>query len=259
MMPEFSEFSFGFALTHELVNRWNAQIEVAPVFPTLFQEGQQGGGYDVQLQPGYPLFLQFKMSEYMVRSTAAQWQLFGEPYYRFWMHALRHSEQHDLLLALDVDPNAAYYVAPAIHRTEDLNGAFLAENIIGHSIFIRPRDIGPLPDLDYHAIAFHVGQGLAYRCSEPRKLGVPAMGASFVEELQRLRADHSPIEPTELKFEEFVATLERRVASRAELSFIPRYEGLTDQPMRVRAAYPARTVLGAEFLWVSSSVGVEPQ
>ena len=49
MRPGFSEFSYGFALMHELVEAWRPLMRVAPMFPSLRQEGSPDGGYDVQL------------------------------------------------------------------------------------------------------------------------------------------------------------------------------------------------------------------
>lgn len=98
MESGFSEFTYGFAVTHELVTRWFGRSAV-PVFPSLIAEGRPGGGYDVFLKkPGYPLFLQFKLSEFMSRRQSSEWRLFNSPYYRFWLRAPRHSDQHALLL-----------------------------------------------------------------------------------------------------------------------------------------------------------------
>ena len=51
MRPRISEFSYGFALTRELiVKRWEGlQLTKAPYLPSLVAEGQQGGGFDVKL------------------------------------------------------------------------------------------------------------------------------------------------------------------------------------------------------------------
>ena len=55
MEPEFSEFSYGYALTDELIH-WNGtKLKAAPVFPSLYDEGA-GKGYDLKLdrQNGVP-------------------------------------------------------------------------------------------------------------------------------------------------------------------------------------------------------------
>ena len=71
MTPEISEFSYGFALTNELVG-W-APLAAAPIFPSLLEEGKAGGGYDVHLDaPGTPLYLQFKRSDCMKRKSAKE-------------------------------------------------------------------------------------------------------------------------------------------------------------------------------------------
>ena len=55
MTPEISEFSYGFALTNEIV-AW-VPLKIARVFPSLIEEGKKGG-YDLMLDmPGVPLYL----------------------------------------------------------------------------------------------------------------------------------------------------------------------------------------------------------
>src|SRR5690606_33762760 len=139
----FSEFSYGFALTHELVISAGGLLAGAPELPSLPAEGGSGGGYDVNLPiRGFPLFLQFKVSEYMVRASAAEWKRFGRPYFRFQLHPLRHSQQHHLLLALEADGNFAYYAAPVFYRAQDLNEAFRRRAVVHNTVFVRPSDIG---------------------------------------------------------------------------------------------------------------------
>jgi hypothetical protein len=66
MRSGFSEFSYGYAVTEALIYDIGTSIKAAPVFPSLIEEGKQGGGYDLRLdRPGQPLFLQFKLSDYM--------------------------------------------------------------------------------------------------------------------------------------------------------------------------------------------------
>ena len=91
MRPLLSEFSFGYALTEELVAGVIGGLMAAPVFPSLIQEGQAGGGYDLQLPlAGAPLFLQFKLSDCMVYRSAAEWDDFGHSYYRMHLRPSRH-------------------------------------------------------------------------------------------------------------------------------------------------------------------------
>jgi hypothetical protein len=48
-------------------------VTVAPVLPSLIEEGKVGGGYDLRLyRPGAPLFVQFKLADRMVRRNAAE-------------------------------------------------------------------------------------------------------------------------------------------------------------------------------------------
>jgi hypothetical protein len=105
MTPDISEFSYGFALTQELIVIAGEPLRAAPIFPSLIEEGKAGGGYDVNLDiPGFPLFLQFKRADCMVRRTAAEARNphnFPLPFYRMKITERRRSAQHDMLLQLD--------------------------------------------------------------------------------------------------------------------------------------------------------------
>ena len=69
MDPDISEFSFGYALTQEIVTLTNARGLGCPLFPSLRAEGELG--YNVSIPRwGVPLFLQFKLSHSMQRPNA---------------------------------------------------------------------------------------------------------------------------------------------------------------------------------------------
>ena len=100
MRPDISEFSFGFALTDEIINGTTFPLSAAPFFPSLIQEGRSGG-YDVRLdRPGMPLFLQFKLSDCMVSRGAKEikdLRLFSDPpFYRMKLRPSRYSRQHQI-------------------------------------------------------------------------------------------------------------------------------------------------------------------
>lgn len=170
MRPMLSEFSYGYALTQELTRpATSAGLTGAPVFPSLYAEGQSGGGWDVMIPfPVVPLFLQFKLSHYMARGTAAEWSLFGAPYFRMHLRPSRFSNQHRMLLTLEAGGSAVFYAAPLFHTTEELNEAYLSRTVILRSAFFTPSAIGNLPDPQDHHVAFN--DTAAYFCSKPRTI-----------------------------------------------------------------------------------------
>ena len=165
MTPSISEFSYGYAVTSEVVKLLGASIAAAPQFPTLYAEGQAGGGYDVKIVGGTPLFLQFKLSHYMGRSNAKEHYLMGGPYYRWHLHSLQRSDQHNLLLDLESKGHLVAYAAPMFFQSAELNTHYLNDEILDNSVAFRPSDIGPLPDDKDHYVVFR-RVGTAYRCSD---------------------------------------------------------------------------------------------
>lgn len=195
-VPEISEFSYGFALTNELV-RW-AELSAAPIFPSLIEEGGPGGGFDVKLdRPGAPLFLQFKRSECMFRRSAREWKAVDAagghlalPYYRFAITEALKSDQHELLLALDTAPNLVFYAAPRFHEISEINAAWHSQAVSARSLFIAPSEVGTL-DEERHSVAFDGVRTWIF--SEPRQ--VEAMTSrDLLEKIQSsLKQDARPL------------------------------------------------------------------
>jgi len=190
MRPDLSEFSYGFALTQELIGTLPAGLSAAPVFPSLIDEGREGGGYDLLLDyQGVLLFLQFKLSHEMTRATAKEWGKFGQPYFRMHLRSRRYSKQHELLLGLENGQNLVLYSAPAFRRREAFDDAYFKNEVAQRSVFVRPSAIGPLTDDDEHYVAFRL-QGDAYFCSQPRAIA-PLWLKDLHVTLER-HIDHAP-------------------------------------------------------------------
>jgi hypothetical protein len=193
MDARFSEFSYGFSLTQELVSEYSYLLTAAPTFPSLIEEGNTGGGYDVNIAlSGFPLFLQFKLSEYMMRSNASEASLLGVPYYRFKLRPLKYSDQHKLLVDLEALGNFVYYVAPIFYEVADLNTAFFSRNVTARSIFISPLDIGTLPDDEGHCVVFSASSSDAYFCSRPITLKMHIYGRGFAQALKIRMSNQQP-------------------------------------------------------------------
>jgi len=166
MRPDFSEFSYGYAVTEELVRSLRAAVAGAPIMPSLNDEGKKG--YDLKLpSKGKPVFLQFKLSDYLKKRSAREYQvdLLDVPYYRMHLRPTRHSDQHNLLLDLELAGEAVFYIAPEFHLPAELNDAYLRRAVISRSAAFRPSEIGALPDDDPHYLSFERGAPLAFRCS----------------------------------------------------------------------------------------------
>lgn len=171
MKPDISEFSYGFALTNEIVERFpTIRAAGAPRFPSLYEEGQAGGGYDVEI-PRAALFLQFKLSEVLTRRNAKEASLLGLPYLRMRLRPLRHSAQHNLLLELErSSAGVVLYAAPEFNSPHKLNRAFSEQSVIRRSAFFTPSAIGELPDERDHYVVFTDHNLVAFLRSEPVKI-----------------------------------------------------------------------------------------
>lgn len=186
--PVLSEFSYGFALVDELIHWHGTPITAVPVFPSLFTEGSLG--YDVALdRGGVPLLLQFKLSQEMVRRRAKEFvsgHMQQLPFYRMHLHRRDKSDQHRLLCQWESAGNEVYYAAPEFTTNGALNDAYLRRQVRARSRFIRPSEIGLLPDDKPHHIAFATGRPGFVFCSEPEPKKGSLRGEDFDKHMTRI-------------------------------------------------------------------------
>lgn len=88
MRTDFSEFSFGYALVEGFMRSLRPLFRAVPIFPSLIEEGQDGGGYDVKLgDPGAPMMIQFKRPDVMLTAKCNEISKhnlpLNTPFYRF--------------------------------------------------------------------------------------------------------------------------------------------------------------------------------
>lgn len=257
LKPDISEFSYGYAVTEEIVTSCKAIIVGAPIFPSLYEEGKVGG-YDVQIPiKGRPLFLQFKLSDYLLKRSAKEYQdgLLTMPYYRMHIRPLRHSEQHDLLRALESAGESVFYISPEFHLPEELNDYYLRKVVVNNSAAFSPNEIGVLPDDGPHYVAFKRGASIAYRRSDE---AVEIAKRSLKDGLQPF-LDAAEIQIRELG-EKGLRTINMRMLNAieaAEVRFRMRdktfdVEGvrriISDREPIVAAGYMARTFFDSELL-----------
>lgn len=179
---QFSEFSFGFAYTREIVNTCWTVLDGGPTLPSLYDEGK-GGGFDVAVGLiGWTYFAQFKRSDFLSRSNATWWTDHGGSYYRFPITRERHSRQHELLLRLDLQSvfHIVEYVAPRFHTNAQLSANFLGTSIVGRSLRVFPHVIGQVVDDQQHYVTFTVGGAPVVR-SDPFYVDQPYNAGDLTE------------------------------------------------------------------------------
>ena len=194
MRPEFSEFSFGYALTEALVN--GRQHVVRPTFPTQRQERHDG--YDLRFdRPGGPIFLQFKLCHGMTRRTAREYADFGLPlnfpFLRMPLMASRFSPQHSLLLDLENCGEAVFYAAPRFFHDNHFAEYYGDRVILPNSAFIRPSAIGNLPDDGDHHVSFDCHARHGWFLSEPIAVKPILNGNDFQENIYKILHDEYPM------------------------------------------------------------------
>jgi hypothetical protein len=174
----FSEFSYGFALTDNIMRIGLPCTPTAPVFPSLIAEGSSGGGYDVQI-PLHPvaLFLQFKIPQVVRRRSLKMPTGFTKPYLRMHLRTKR-PNQHRLLLDLEASGKVVAYATPDFWRTAELDAYFTAQEVHLRTRYFAPSDIGALDD-KAHQVAYCTGNPTAWLFSEPHKLAAKSDSEAF--------------------------------------------------------------------------------
>ncbi|MER9158336.1 hypothetical protein [Mesorhizobium sp. M0778] len=172
MKVGYTEFSFGYAFTENLIRSSSAAPVGAPVFPNLIQEGHSG--FDIRINfPGVPLFFQYKLPELMKRGTAFEIASghspgLSIPFFRIAMMRRDVSRQHELLLRLEARyPSNVFYAAPCIANMSDFDRSYNGATVARQSIFVSPGDIGPLPDDKAYSLAYKPGLATGYFARNP--------------------------------------------------------------------------------------------
>jgi hypothetical protein len=170
----YTEFSFGYAFTENLIRSSARSPTGAPQFPNLIQEAQLG--YDVRIDlPACPLFFQFKLPELMVRNTALEISQHGLPlscnFFRMPLMRRDISDQHQVLIQLEAaNAGLVHYASPMLDDIQAFNSAYNLAAVHRHTAFFSPQDIGLLPDDKRHMVSYNAGASSAWFCSEPQKI-----------------------------------------------------------------------------------------
>lgn len=256
--PEFSESTYAFAITHNIVAQLPAGTGV-PIFPTRWAEGQPEGGYDVEIpRRSVPLFLQYKVPAVLSRVSNLLPPGFDCPYYRIYLRTGR-PNQHEALLNHEAKGRSVFYAAPRFHEGERLNRYFGAGEMLTHSRFFRPSDIGTL-DADEHHVAYHPHLGEWWIFSEPSPREVDTSVDALIESVDRdldKAEDQDPVEFLQQLALELLQTAER----------VHRYVPFTEPEFPLgptpllalarRASILSRVVLGAELVVLGRPETVE--
>jgi hypothetical protein len=182
MKPEFSEFSYGFAVTSELDQWLGNDLIAAPVFPSLRQERDLG--WDVNLRmAGVSVFLQFKLADLLTKPTASEWRFYGAPYYRFQLHRALRSRQHNLLKRLAEANRYVHYVAPRFTRVPEFDFYYRQSRVVSESAWVAIARLPWVSDAYQHHITYRTGRDLRFSSPESEPLDQDLSGESWINQL----------------------------------------------------------------------------
>jgi hypothetical protein len=167
MKPEITDISYSTALTFELVTRYGFLTLGAPIFPSLRKESIYHTDMNAR---SVLLFLQYKLSEYIVGTASSLKDNWGIPYYRFLIHPKNKNKRHELLLSLEDMNHLAYYVAPEFHTKSGLYESLMQKALLTHSTFWSPRQIGSLSAAERNAVSYK--RDLHFGILEPDKIKI---------------------------------------------------------------------------------------
>jgi hypothetical protein len=246
MKRKVSEFSYGFVLTHELVNAYGYLATDAP--QSSRKKKKKDAGDEADNTPrGYPLFLQFKASEYMKRRNAGESKLVGLPYFRFALHRKTQSNQRELLIELEKRGNVVFYATPKIHEAVNLNSAFFDRQVVASSLFVSPGEIGETPDNQSHRVVFSGKSDDVYLCPKPRKLDGAIHGAVFAESVERVVSDLEPQSLDDEFFHSLAGDMVSLVSPNRRI-FDELSRGKVEMSAATFANYLAKTLFDCELL-----------
>ena len=248
MKRKVSEFAYGFVLTHELRRSYGYLPTDVPLPGTEKKRRKaKADGDENTIPSGYPLFLQFKASEFMKRKNAGESKLVGLPYFRFPIYRKSQSNQHALLAELEKRGHLVFYATPKMHEAVNLNGAFFDERVVAHSLFVSPQEIGDPPGNQNHRVVFSSSTQDVYFCPKPRRLERAIHGEEFADEMEERLAAKEP----ELLNDDFFQMLAGDMVSLVSPNrriFDELSRGKFEMTAATFANYLARTLFDCELL-----------
>jgi hypothetical protein len=186
----FTEFSYGYALTDNILHAALPSKQAAPIFPSLIAEGSAGGGYDVQIPSApVPIFLQFKIPQVVRRKNDNMPEGFVNPYLRMHLRTKR-PNQHRLLLELEAQGNVVAYATPNFWTARDLDANFVNQRVHLETCYFSPSDIGPMND-EPHYVAYCIGISDAWVFSIPKRFTSKFTPQAFGERISAA-AENAP-------------------------------------------------------------------
>ncbi|MDX2032397.1 MAG: hypothetical protein SF339_17105 [Blastocatellia bacterium] len=242
MKRKVSEFSYGFVLTHEMVNSFGyLPTDVSHLAKRKKKEE------DESAPRGYPLFLQFKASEYMKRRNAGESKLVGLPYFRFALHRKTQSNQHQLLIELEKKGAAVFYATPKIHEAVNLNSAFFDRQVAALSLFVSPAEIGELPDNETHRVVFSNRVEQVYFCPSQQPIYGVIPGERFPEAVRERLAGVTPSVLDDAFYHRIAADMVSLVSPNRRI-FDELSRGKAEMAAATFANYLAKTLFDCELL-----------
>jgi hypothetical protein len=251
METRLTEFSYGYCVTEEFANGMGAGLKAAPYFPSLYLEGKPGGGFDVRI--GSAVFLQFKLCQELTRRSARETRdgLLNPPFSRFWLHRRDLSDQHEMLIDLEMQPgNQVYYIAPAFADVSILDLSYNSKQVIARSAMFSPGDIGTLPDDQDHSVAFRPGDQWGWFLSEPKRIAIynKEKVIARANDHQLSENGHGVRESLDELWDKMEGIIRKRRGRHWNAYEPPSASQIEQRDPLERAAYLARTHFGAELL-----------
>lgn len=165
--PDFSEFTFGYAVTRTFENMFGGRVAV-PTFPTQNEEADEG--YDVSfLSHGFPVFIQYKRSSVIGRRDCKELRLphisryLTTPFYRMSLHRKNNFHQHFLLRDLERRRRGGvYYCTSAVRNKDALDEYYREDEVLDACQFFRPREIHLPNTNEDHFVSFQERRALAF-------------------------------------------------------------------------------------------------
>ena len=132
MYSGFNEIQYSYSVVSEMERMSGRFLLLPPFFPTLNAEGNLG--YDLRLDiQGCPVFLQFKLSDYLTKANAREWNHYYSPYYRFKIYPTSKSNQHNALVTLSLAETYVFYCSPRFYKETDYNQFHFSNQICNNS------------------------------------------------------------------------------------------------------------------------------
>jgi hypothetical protein len=179
-----------------------------------------------------------------------EWARYLSGYYRFPMHRLSHSDQHNRLRNLALLEPFVFYVSPRFYRLVEFNGYYRGAAVSQESVWIPVSSLPLISDNLQHHVTYRTGADVRFASPESQPIDKTFDGEGL--KVYMTKEFQTQKKAMELASFNQLRTELLAILKEGKMQYFPELSTRADDAQQIfkDITYLSRTFFGAEFLLV---------